>query len=368
MPRRKKNSHRRKRSRRPARPVLSDCVALIPVDGTGIRKKAATALKRARTAYGKAEEEWVFFETEEQPAFGTWLRLQCGALYSRLQILGEELSSQEFLLRQIQYEQAKTGDSPKICYERVMDRKEHPEKYEDDEQEEDPWEERDEEADDFDPWGDESDWEDDAGPFDDSFDRNRDAGERGPGVKSLFRELCRRLHPDVAGSMSSAEKELWHQVQHAYQAGDEARLELLLSHCDAVEGRKPKQSTVWNMVVLTRQIRRALRTLRRAIRDARQEPSWGFLSWDAKSKDKFLKRARKELKEDIADLEEEVEFYREQVESWKNARRDHAPFGLMSLFEDFTEEVDFEAASTRSRSSSRRKKSRRDAQEEFEFF
>jgi len=344
---------------------------MIPIDGATIRKKAATALKRARTAYGKAEEEWVFFETEEQPAFGTWLRIQCGALYSRLQTLGEELNSQEFLLHRIQYEQARTGDSPKICYERVMDRMAHPEKYEDDEQEEDPWQERDDESDEFDPWGEDSDW-DDAGPFDDPLDsaphRNRDAGARGPGIKSLFRELCRRLHPDVAGSMSSAQKELWNQVQHAYQAGDEARLELLLSHCDAMEGRKPKQSTVWNMVVLTQQIRSALRTLRRAIRDARQEPSWGFLSWDAKRKDKFLKRARKELKEDIAELEEDLEFYRTQVESCKHARRDHAPFGIMSLFEDFTEEVDFEAGGKRSRSSSSRKKSRRDAQEEFEFF
>jgi hypothetical protein len=256
----------------------------------------------------------VFFDTKEQPEFDTWLRLQCGTLYSQLQTLGQELSNQEFLLYQLQYEHEKTGDSPKVCYERVMDRKEHPEKYEDDDREEDAWHERDRRAKGFDPSddgaepGEDMDWD-----FDDPFGpsaRQRDESDGGrPVVKSLFRELCRRLHPDVAGSMTRDQEETWHQVQAAYQSGDDVRLELLLSHCDGMEGRKPKQNTVWNIIALTRQIRHALRTLRYTIRRARHHPAWGFLSWDETTKDKCLKRARRELRVEIAELKDGLAYY-----------------------------------------------------------
>ena len=39
-------------------------------------------------------------------------------------------------------------------------------------------------------------------------------------LKSLYRRLCKTLHPDIAGTMSPAQKRTWELMQHAYRAGD----------------------------------------------------------------------------------------------------------------------------------------------------
>lgn len=39
-------------------------------------------------------------------------------------------------------------------------------------------------------------------------------------LKSLYRQLCKTLHPDIGGAMSPAQKRTWELMQHAYRAGD----------------------------------------------------------------------------------------------------------------------------------------------------
>ena len=39
-------------------------------------------------------------------------------------------------------------------------------------------------------------------------------------LKSLYRQLCKTLHPDIAGTMSPAQKRTWELMQRAYRAGD----------------------------------------------------------------------------------------------------------------------------------------------------
>ena len=48
--------------------------------------------------------------------------------------------------------------------------------------------------------------------------------EEARALKAAYRRLCRKLHPDVAGSMSPARQRQWQLVQYAYRGGD---LELL---------------------------------------------------------------------------------------------------------------------------------------------
>ncbi len=48
--------------------------------------------------------------------------------------------------------------------------------------------------------------------------------EEARALKAAYRRLCRKLHPDVAGSMSPSRQRQWQLVQYAYRAAD---LELL---------------------------------------------------------------------------------------------------------------------------------------------
>lgn len=51
-------------------------------------------------------------------------------------------------------------------------------------------------------------------------------------LRSLYRQLVKRLHPDLNPDQSENEKQMWFETQQAYQWGDWARLETLLAVCD----------------------------------------------------------------------------------------------------------------------------------------
>ncbi len=52
-------------------------------------------------------------------------------------------------------------------------------------------------------------------------------------LKKLFRELARRLHPDINPNLSDSQRHLWTQVCDAYQRGDLAKLKVLMIQVDA---------------------------------------------------------------------------------------------------------------------------------------
>lgn len=54
-------------------------------------------------------------------------------------------------------------------------------------------------------------------------------------LRSLYRQLVKRLHPDLHPGQGEAEQRLWFDTQQAYQWGDWARLETLLATADDYE-------------------------------------------------------------------------------------------------------------------------------------
>jgi hypothetical protein len=51
-------------------------------------------------------------------------------------------------------------------------------------------------------------------------------------LRSLYRQLVKRLHPDLNPQQSPQEQQMWFETQQAYQWGDWARLETLLAISD----------------------------------------------------------------------------------------------------------------------------------------
>lgn len=56
--------------------------------------------------------------------------------------------------------------------------------------------------------------------------------ETSAAMRSLYRQLVKRLHPDLHPHQSSQQQQLWFEVQMAYQWADWARLETLLAVTD----------------------------------------------------------------------------------------------------------------------------------------
>ena len=54
-------------------------------------------------------------------------------------------------------------------------------------------------------------------------------------LKSLYRKLCKRLHPDLNPLLSDQEKNLFSGIQKAYERGDVASLEAYLWVLDEAE-------------------------------------------------------------------------------------------------------------------------------------
>jgi len=100
-------------------------------------------------------------------------------------------------------------------------------------------------------------------------------------IKSLFRELAFALHPDQStAGHDPARLDLWHQVQDAMAARDLDRLEVLHGHVQLMHGELSAHTPVSRLAALTRMYREARESLRRKIRELRQQREWGFASID----------------------------------------------------------------------------------------
>lgn len=96
-------------------------------------------------------------------------------------------------------------------------------------------------------------------------------------IKELYRKVVRQLHPDANGEFAPRERELWHEVQAAYQARDLERLEAVAARVEiggdtAASARTP----VGVLLRITRELRDALQSVRRQLGMAKKQPAWRF--------------------------------------------------------------------------------------------
>jgi hypothetical protein len=96
-------------------------------------------------------------------------------------------------------------------------------------------------------------------------------------LKELYRTLVRRLHPDVRADGDPNVTAVWHEVQVAYAAGDEARLETLLAFTDVRENRAGSHTTLSQWRAVIAELKAAINAVRRSLRLARRDRAWNFV-------------------------------------------------------------------------------------------
>lgn len=129
-------------------------------------------------------------------------------------------------------------------------------------------------------------------------------GRESDRIKELYRTLVRRLHPDMGGTHSAHERDLWQQVQDAYKTRDLEWLEAIHGRLEVLH-RGGASLPIQILRRMTDDLLSALHGLRSQLSKHRRHAAWKFHDRTA-ALAKFEARRR-------GDLEDQIAFHRDEL-------------------------------------------------------
>jgi hypothetical protein len=122
-------------------------------------------------------------------------------------------------------------------------------------------------------------------------------------LRSLFRDIAKRLHPDAAGKMSPVAEELWHEAQAAYQEKDIERLRSILARVQTqLEHHSIATLPVGRILALIDSLKKSARLLGNEIRRSKKDIAWRFSVATAAERVPIKKRIARDLASEMAEL------------------------------------------------------------------
>jgi hypothetical protein len=306
---------------------------LVVIDNGPIRRRALDEYWSAERRLEKIRTELEVFETNDMPAFNRWEARTFGALLTEIRETESAAAEKRRIVEAIEEEVMWSGCTRVTAYRRVMEVLSRSAAGEEEEQDEPGWGNEDPEG--MDPGSDSERMfgETDLPPGFDvrDFDRlprsdkakfrafyesiaemfemmtglpapdldkvlererarsrggeeqvpdgSRRYPERHPEKdrsKTLYRKLVRQLHPDRNRNQGWRERELWHEVQAAYQARDLDRLEAAAGRVEMGLNGASAALSVHTLLRLTGDLLRELAGLKKQAARARRHSAWKF--------------------------------------------------------------------------------------------
>jgi hypothetical protein len=294
-------------------------------DGDSIRKKIKKDYEQTQRKLEKARGDLDRFHKHDVPLFAQWLNGNFGSLLTAIREAGRRVAEAESLVFEIENEVFFTGVSHDTAYRRVMERRNKAAARDNDDEEDDDFD-----CDPFEFFEEILEGKEGAGPNPDAEARGgfkrggkgRAAGGKkakdGPKrsrLKELYRTLVRMLHPDSARELSEHQREIWHQVQAAYEAGDEEQLEVILA-LQEVEGKGHTDSTSLSLLQkITRRFKAALKEVQAQLRKLRKDPAWKFS--ERKDLAPLRRRFQGSLEDDVFRVQSALDHFESLLEEWK---------------------------------------------------
>lgn len=136
-------------------------------------------------------------------------------------------------------------------------------------------------------------------------------------LKSIYRKLALKLHPDASGSVDPALSALWLQVQRANETSDLEALERIWNELGAPGAVDTSEETVFNLRRRVAEMFHTIRTMQKRLLKAQRDPAWGFSGAGRKKRSKKLsKKIQSDLSEELAEHQEALEALEKFVEAW----------------------------------------------------
>jgi len=320
--------------------VLSDCRSLIQIDADSLKRAEQKRCKDLIHKMDLARERIRRFNEEDQPAFQQWIHATFGKEITSLRELAQKLNELQRLVHDVEEYKLENRCSYYEAYRAVIENRNHALSCEPEfekENDEDPFRDDDADArDEFDDIFGDDDFRSGDDPFESSkgqrdfrdafegFDEPFRQADRTPEptanrLKTLYRSLARKLHPDVNEFLDQKRKDLWHQVQSAYDNQDLERLEALAAMSDILDDSVQGVESVWSLKSLFEELSLGLRHLQRQVTLCGREPAWGFKK--KREQPKKIKRERDkvaaQLRYDESELLDQIDFAELYIERWK---------------------------------------------------
>ena len=270
----------------------SSCRALIPLNTHQIVGKHRKKLAKARHDFEIVEEQWRHYTETERPAYERWVHLECGAVMMELHQLRQEFEFKQFVLYEAEMRSTHTRQSLRDSL-RDVKAEIHNEATRSSEADAPPpgYDSREDSSSDGEAdfeEDDEADWS----MLDEFLSKLAGKALEHPSVflegarlRSVYRDICRQVHPDTGVTMSERLKQLWNEVQEAYKNKDLERLETLQALCDLERGSLDKSISCSRLMDLIQHFQKGVRSLKNMLKGARnREPGYGFLAWSSHHK------------------------------------------------------------------------------------
>lgn len=328
-----------KKTNKRRRIVRSTVRALIPLDTEKIRKSELNKLKRSKKTCASLADQATQFEKKEIPAFAKWLQSECGELIQTNNTLRGKLSAVQNILYLTEdlcatFPQYTVKECADAAAHYIETKGEIPKGFEfffedepaDEFEDNDPLDEEEAEAarkffdslfDDFD---DESDF-DGPDPFAPTKQQQKKWAEEEKCIKKLYRNIIRKLHPDRAGSSTPEQQELWHAAKKAYDTNDLETLQHIEANCDLLNDKLIRLASISSIRSGTNFYKQTSTQIRRALRQLKQQPEWGFLSWTQKKKKSVLRDYTAELDYDLTMLSLQYSNLERRLKQMRKAPR-----------------------------------------------
>ena len=334
------NARVRSRSHDPAADTYEPW-ALLVIAQEPIRQTAADTYRKANARLMELRGIIERFSTVDRPAFGGWVAAAFGPLLTALREVEARINEKGPMLKTIRMMTFLSGCSPREAYDEVIRGKaaderraarqaagEKPEEDEEDDlDEEDLFEGMPEELKRMFGFGTSkaSETRRESVPPKDGTDPDTPPprSERGRGrarptreptpeqqtsaqrLKTAYRAVVRRLHPDLRAETSAYDQQLWHEAQNAYARGDLERLETILAVSElAGDGSLPSGTGLSGLLTLTRQLEASVRQLERQVRASKKDLAWNFSA--PVSREKLRQKVGARLRQEVAEARAEL--------------------------------------------------------------
>lgn len=320
--------------------ILNNCRSLVLIDSAPLKQAEQKKCKEIILKMDLAREQLRIFHEESQPSFMQWLNMQFGKEIKQLRELAEKAQKLERLVCEVDEYKHFAECTYYEAYQFIMNKRKNTDLQKDASEETEEvfntgfenvfgsrkkWKGSKQEYDSlyeeykkiyhsFSSTTEDFDEGDDDAPIDlnnHQFSENR--------LKALYRSLARKLHPDVNDDLDLNRKNLWHQVQDAYEAKDLNRLETLSTMSEAFENNTCSVASVWSLKVLNQELKEGLKYLKKKIKECSKELAWDFAKHrkEPKKLNQLYNKISFEMERDRSELTKQIQSIETFIHQWK---------------------------------------------------